>query len=121
MSEGIRFGSFLALYIGYKKNVRSLGSLLMSIAFSIISEIWSHSGIREVGQKWAGKRIWFLPEDDAFPEVIWGISSIRQVLEWFIPFSVFSNFFVLNSLISCIPVIDRDIINQIRHFTSQKL
>merc|ERR1719419_14259 len=121
MSEGIRFGSFLALYIGYKYNVKSLGSLLLSIAFSITGEIWSHSGIREVGQKWAGKRIWFLSEDDAFPEVIWSISSIRQVVEWIIPFTVLSNFFALNSLNSCIPIVDKDIVNQIRFFTSQRL
>jgi len=121
MSEGIRFGSFLALYIGYKKNVRRLDSLLMSIAFSIAGEIWSHSGIREVGWKWAGKRIWFLSEDDAFPAVIWGISSIRLVLEWIIPLTVLSNFFVINSLNSCIPIIEEDITNQIRFFTSHKL
>jgi len=121
MSEGIRFGSFLALYIGYKKNVRSLDSLLMSIAFSISGEIWSHSGIREIGMKWAGKRIWFLSEDDAFPDVIWSISSIRQVFEWIIPFTVLSHFFVLNSVNSCIPVADDDIMNQIRFFTCQKL
>jgi len=121
MSEGIRFGSFLALYIGYKKNVRGLGSLLMSIAFSIAGEIWSHSGIREIGLKWAGKWIWFISGEDAFPDVIWSISSIRQVLEWIIPFSVLSYFFVLNTLNSCIPVIDDHITNQIRLFTSKKL
>jgi len=121
MSEGIRFGSFLALYIGYKKSIRSLGSLFMSIAFSIAGEMWSHSGIREIGQKWAGKRIWFISEEDAFPDVIWSMSSIRQIIEWMIPFTVFSNFFLTNSLISCIPVVDNDIKNQIRFFTIQKL
>merc|ERR1719427_2632245 len=62
MGENIRFGSFLALYIGYKNNVKKLTDVFLSIALTIIGELYSHSGLREVGQNWLGKRISFIDQ-----------------------------------------------------------
>jgi len=120
IGESLRFGSFLALYIGYKKKVKELTEILLSIVFTVLGEIWSHSGIRKVGQKWLGQRIWFINEEHDL-HVFMGISSIRQILEFVIPFGALGNLYTVNMLRSCIPIADIDVYNQITFFTSSRL
>jgi len=119
--EGIRFGSFLALYIGYKHNLKTLNELLLNIAFSIFGEVCTHSGIREVAEKWLGQWILLVSKMNSFPEVRWGISSIRQVCEIVAPASTLSLLVVFNVARNCASVYEASIINQIIFFTSKRL
>jgi len=119
--EAVRFGSFLALYIGWRHGLKEFSDVAWSIVFSIIGELFSHSGIREVAQEWLRKNISFLKKLDSFPEVRYNMSSIRQVLEWVLPINVVSYLFVLNQTRRCMPVSNVDIINQIIFFTSKTL
>jgi len=121
VSEGVRFGSFLALYIGWKNNVTSLDDLLLNIGFSILGEMYSRGGIRDIVKKCLGQRIWFIKQVDDFPEVIWAISSIRQILELVVPATIITNPFVYDTLRKCQPVYDVSLWNQILFFTSIRL
>jgi len=119
--EAVRFGSFLALYIGWKHGMKEFSEVALSIVFSIFGELHSHSGIREVVQEWLRKRILFLKIIDNFPEARYNMSSIREVLEWVLPFNVVSYIFVLNYTRKCMPVSNVHILNQIFFFTSKRL
>jgi len=120
-TEKIRFITFLAQYIGYKHDLKTLGELLENIAFSILGEIWTHSGLHEVGQKWVGQRVWFINEVNTFPEIRGGISSIRQILEFVCPLDYLFCVFTLNMLRDCIPLNDNVVDLQINFFTTEKL
>jgi len=119
--EGIRFGSFLALYIGYKHNLKTLDELLFNIGFSIFGEVCSHSGIREVAEKWLGQWILFVGKMNSFPEVRSGISSTRQVCQIVLPAGTLSFLVVVNLGRNCAAVYELGIINQIIFFTSKRL
>jgi len=119
--EGLRFGSFLALYIGYKHNVKELNELLFNIAFCILGELYSRSGIREVLEKWLGQWIFFVGKMNTFPEVRWGMSSIRKVCEIVVPTTSLSFLVLINVARNCASVYEANILNQIIFFTSKRL
>jgi len=105
--------------------MKEFGEVALSTVFSILGELFSHSGIREVAQEWMGKRISFLKKMDnfpevrynmSFPEVRYNMSSIWEVLEWVLPLNVVSYIFVLNYTRRCMPVSNVHILNQIIFF-----
>jgi len=120
-AESIRLGSFLALYIGYKKNVKKLSEVLLNMALSLIGELHSHSGLREVGEKWLGKRIWFIDEEVRIPEVRWCMNSMRQIFEWVTPVCALNFLFIYN-FIGCYPLFENAVFQtQANLFTTKKL
>merc|ERR1719204_891512 len=84
--EASRFDCFLALYLGWKNKTVAFQDVFFNAICSILSEIWTHSGIREAGEKWLDEKVPFKVVSAEFQQNIrMCFSSIRAILEWVLP------------------------------------
>jgi len=79
--EATRFACFVMLYYGWKKNHIPFRELVWYVIFSLLGEIYTHSGLYQIAYSWLESKIEFVDLHDYFPEVVLDISSIRAILE----------------------------------------
>jgi len=118
--EVSRFDCFIALFLGWKSGTVPLRDVIANAGLSILGEIWTHSGIREVGEKWLELKMGCILLKSDFP-VRQMFASFRMVLEWVLPAISFSILCLLELRRDYLVVPDDDIVIQLQFFTSVRL
>jgi len=121
LMEAMRFDCFMALYLGWKSDFVELQSVLLNILFSILGELWTHTGIREALEDSFDQRVDFIQLRSSFPEIRTIFSSIRHILEWVLPAITLGVLFFMEQYRDYIPVTDDIIRNHLRFSTSARL
>jgi len=101
--EATRFASFLVIYIGYKHRGEPFSDLAWNVAFSVIGEIYCHSGIYQRLQTYLENRIAVIDLKDYFPEVETDFSAIRAILEYVVPTFLITNVYLAEASRQYIP------------------
>jgi len=119
--EVVRFDCFISLCLQWLENKVPFQDVFLNSFFSILGEIWTHSGIRDLIGCWIertfGSRI--LKSD--FPEIRMIYSSSRSILELVIPGVGFSTLCFIELSRDYIMVPKDEIYTQMYFFTSAKL
>jgi len=119
--EVSRFDCFIALFLGWKSGSVPLQDVILNSVFSILGEIWTHSGIREMGGEYLELYTGSTLLKSDFPEIRHIFSSIRAVLEWVIPAITFSILSLLELRRDYVVVPDDNVVIQLLFFTSVRL
>jgi hypothetical protein len=119
--ESTRFACFHSLYHGYKNGTGSYEDVLLNSIFSIVAEVWAHTGIHELVEVWLDRKFQCFNLKCQFPEIRLCLSSVRAIMEWVIPVV---HFFGINLLEWCrdyIAVPDDDELSELYFFSSFRL
>jgi len=119
--ETTRFDCFIALFLGWKSGTVPLRDVILNAIFSILGEIWTHTGIREVGENWLKRNVGCINLKSDFPEIRDIFSSIRAILEWVIPAISLSVLCLLELRRDYVAVPEDDFVIQLLFFTSVRL
>jgi len=119
--EAARFDCFLALYLGWKSSFLKFQDVCLNILFSVLGEIWTHTGIRDALEDWFDTKLRFIQLKSDFPEIRTIFSSVRCMIEWALPAMTLFIVCLLELYRDYIPVTDDDIRNQLHFFTSVRL
>jgi len=118
--EVARFDCFTALILGYYSETVPLQDVLLNAFFSVIGEIWTHTGMREAGIEWFSREVGLVKQSD-FPEMRVFFGSIRNILEWAVPAITSSILCLLELRREYMIVPEDETVIQIYFFTSVKL
>jgi len=119
--EDSRFDCFIALFLGWKSGNVPFQNVIWNSVFSVLGEIWTHTGIREAIENWIYRNMDLMNWKSDWPEIRLYFGSIRGILEWVLPAINFSILSFLEWRRDYIVVPKDNIINQQMFFTSVKL
>jgi len=119
--ESIRFSCFLSLYRGYKNGTGSFWGLLLNSVFSIVAEVWAHTGTHELAEEWLDRKFSCNHFRCQFPEIRQCLSSVRSILEWCIPAEQFVAINLLEWCRDYVAVSDDNELNELYFFSSIRL
>jgi len=119
--ETTRFDCFIALFLGWKSETVPLRDVILNAIFSILGEIWTHTGIHKVCEDWLDRHLGCINLKSDFPEIRDIFSSIRAVLEWVIPAISLGVLCLLELRRDYVAVPKDDFVIQLLFFTSVRL
>jgi len=119
--EVVRFDCFISLFLQWLDNKVPFQDVFFNAFFSILGEIWTHSGIRELLGCWIQLKYESRILRSDFPEIRMIYSSARSVLELVIPGVGFSTLCFIELSRDYIMVPKDEIYTQMYFFTSAKL
>lgn len=119
--EFARFSCFLSLYLDSKDGTVAIWEVLFNALFSILSEIWIHSGVHEPVAQYLDNRFGFLNLAYKFPKLRMCFNSIRAIIEWVVPSVQLVGIYLIDWSRDYVPVIDDDHLNQLYFFSSYRI
>jgi len=119
--EFTRFSCFLSLYMDYKDGNVSIWDVLFNSLFSIVSEIWIHSGIHEPVAQYLDNRFGFLSLGYKFPKLRECFNAIRAIMEWVVPTVQLVGIYLIDWSRDYINVNTDDLLSELYFFTSYRI
>jgi len=119
--ELLRFDCFISLFLQWLSNKVPFRDVILNAFFSVLGEIWTHSGIREALGNRLERRWGFRGLKSDFPQIRKIYGSIRNILEWVIPTVGFSTLCFIELRRDYIIVPEDEIVTQVYFFTSARV
>jgi len=119
--EVTRFDCFIALFLKWKSGTAPIRDVILNAVFSILGEIWTHSGLREVGEDCLVRNMGCTALKPNFPQIRHIFCSFRKVLEWVLPAISLCILCLLELRRDYLVVRDDEILIQLLFFTSVRL
>jgi len=104
--EVSRFSSFLLLFMLYQSKNAPFSHILLSAAFSVIGEIYTHTDVQKLATDWIRRRFVGWHEDD-LPEVYKNYASVRSLLEIVAPTFIVTNILMANACLHYLPIVSK--------------
>jgi len=104
--EVLRFGSFLLIFMQHKLFGVPYSHILWSASFSIIGEIFTHTGVYKLIKTCIISKFAGVHKDD-FPEVHANYASVRGVLEFVAPTFLVANILMSNACFYHLPILSK--------------
>jgi len=119
--ELTRFDCFISLFLQWLSKKVPFRDVFLNSLFSVLGEIWTHTGIREALGNKLERRWGFKGLKSNFPQIRNSYGSIRNILEWVIPTVGCSTLCFIELRRDYIMVPEDEINTQVYFFTSARV